>query len=512
MRTRRAGLVSFGAPMGIVARQATWITLLTTMGMVMGFVNMALLFPRWLSADEFGFTRLVVSIAVVAAQVAQFGGETTIIRYFPYFRDKANGHRGLLGLALAVGTVGALLALVILGLFHDRIADWFDDQSGLYASHGLVVLPLVLAEVYFILFRGISRSVHRSIAPVFAREFLLRLLQTGLIALQMVRPMPFTTFLLLYVLTFVLTTFVLFFDLWRADELVLGFGRMRVPRRMGRSMARYSLLTFGSGLASIAVGNIDQVMVGAMLHDGLAYVAYYAVATFLASLIMLPTRALMQPTGPILADAWRKRDHARIEHIYHRTASIQLVAGGFIFLCLWSCLDPLFSFLRPEYGLAKPALIILGITNVFSLSAGLSASIVTTSRSYWFDAVSGFALLVLNVLFDYLFILAFGFIGAAWSSMASLVIVVGGRLLFLKRRYGLWPYDGMTLRALAVIGAVAALVWFLPHVGPPVVDMAWRCAVITAAFWSLVHWTGTTPEIRDQFKKLLHRISPVTAR
>jgi len=378
----------------------------------------------------------------------------------------------------------------------------------LYATHGLVVLPLVLAEVYFIVFRGISRSVHRSIAPVFAREFLLRLLQMGLIALQVARPMAFGTFLLLYVLTFVLTTFVLLFDLWRAGELLFGFGRMRVPRRMGRSMGRYSLLTFGSGLASIAVGNIDQVMVGAMLPDGLAYVAYYAVATFLASLIMVPTRALILPSVPILAEAWRRRDHARIERIYHRTASIQLVAAAFIFLCMWSCLDPLFSFLRPEYGLAKPALIILGVTNVFTLSAGLSASIVSTSRSYWFDAVSGLMLLVLNVLFDYLFILAFGFTGAAWSSMASLVIVVGGRLLFLKRRYGLWPYDGMTLRALAVIGAVAAMVWFLPHAGAPVVDMAWRCTVIAVVFWSLVHWSGTTPELREQALKVLRGISP----
>ncbi len=498
--------------MGILARQATWITLLSVMGMVMGFVNMALLFPKWLSAEEFGLTRLVVSIAVVAAQVAQLGGENTIIRYFPYFRDRANDHRGLLGLALAVATVGMLLVLLVLGLFHERIADWFDDKSGLYTSYGLVVMPLVVAEVYFIILRGMSRSLHRSIAPVFAREFLLRLLQTGLIALQIARPMSFSTFLLFYVLTFVLTTFVLLFDLWRAGELLFGLSRMRVPRRMGLSMARYSLLTFGSGLASIAVGNIDQVMVGAMLHDGLAYVAYYAVATFLASLIMVPTRALILPTVPILADAWRRRDHARIKHIYHRTASIQLVAGSFIFLCIWACLDPLFSFLRPEYGIAKPALIILGVTHLFNLSSGLSASIVSTSRSYWFDALSGFLLLALNVIFDYIFILALGFNGAAWSSLASVMIVVGGRLLFLKQRYGMWPYDSMTIRALAVIGAVTVLVWSLPHAGTPLVDIAWRCAVITVVFWSLVFCTGTTPDLQEQALKWLRRILPVSVR
>ena len=100
--------------MGIVARQATWNTLLTIVGMGLGFVNMALLFPRLLTPDEFGLTRLIVSIAVVAAQIAHFGGENTVIRYFPYFRDKVNGHRGLFGLALSV-TVGAFIAMWCLG-------------------------------------------------------------------------------------------------------------------------------------------------------------------------------------------------------------------------------------------------------------------------------------------------------------------------------------------------------------------------------------------------------------
>ncbi|MBK8581649.1 MAG: hypothetical protein IPL86_07390 [Flavobacteriales bacterium] len=101
--------------MGTVARQATWNTLLTTVGMGLGFVNMALLFPRLLSPDEFGLPRLMVSIAVVAAQIAHLG-ENTVIRYFPYFRDKVNGHRGLFGVVLGVATLGGFLAMLVLGL------------------------------------------------------------------------------------------------------------------------------------------------------------------------------------------------------------------------------------------------------------------------------------------------------------------------------------------------------------------------------------------------------------
>ncbi len=489
--------------MGIVARQASWNTLLTMVGMGLGFVNMALLFPRLLTPDEFGLTRLLVSIAVVAAQIAHLGGENTVIRYFPYFRDKANGHRGLFGLILGVATAGGLIAMLVLAVFHHRFALWFNDSSGLYQRFGMLVLPLVMAEVWLLVLRGFSRSVHRSIAPVFAREFLLRLLQTALIAAYALLDMDFTLFLWLYVASFVFTTGVLLFDLWRAGEFKLGLGRMRVGKRMRKSMVRYSAFTFASGIAGIAVGNIDQVMVGAMLHNGLSYVAFYAVAMFLAGVVTIPSRALLQPTIPLLAEAWKKHDQAKINRLYNRTSSIQLVVSAFIFLCLWVNADPLFTFLKPEYAVGKPVMYVLGIAQVINLSTGLSAGIISTSRSYWFDAVSGAVYLVLNIVLDYLFLLWWGIIGVAWSTFVSVVIVVLWRVVFLHRKFGCWPFDGMTVRALAVLLVVVAGFWFLPHYGPPVLDIAWRSMLLCVVYWALVHVLGIAPELGAQLRKII---------
>lgn len=489
--------------MGIVARQATWNTLLTMMGMGLGFVNMALLFPRLLTPDEFGLTRLLVSISVVAAQVAHLGGEGTVIRYFPYFRDKANGHRGLFGLILCVATVGGLIAMLVLAVFHQRFAIWFNDSSGLYQRYGMLVLPLVIAEVWLLVLRGFSRSVHRSIAPVFAREFLLRVLQTALIAAYAWLHMGFTLFLWLYVATFVVTTGVLLFDLWRAGEFNLGLGRIRVGKRIRKSMVRYSAFTFASGLAGIAAGNIDQVMVGAMLHDGLSYVAFYAVAMFLAGVITIPARALLQPTMPLLAEAWRKRDEAKINMLYHRTSCIQLVVSAFIFLCLWANADALFTFLKPEYAVGKPVMYVLGLAQVVNMATGLGAGIIATSRSYWFDAVSGAVYLVLNIVLDYLFLLWWGIIGVAWSTFLAVVAIVVWRVVFLHRKFGLWPFDGKTARALAVVLALGAAFWILPHHGPPVLDIAWRSLLLAGLYWGAVQVLGIAPELGAQARKVI---------
>lgn len=492
--------------MGIVARQASWNTLLTMAGMGLGFVNMVLLYPKLLTPDEFGLTRLLVSISVVVAQVAHLGGENTLMRYFPYFRNKADGHRGLFGFILLVAMAGALVAALLLVLFHARFTAWVNDGSGLYARFGLLVIPLLFAEVYLLVLRGFSRSVGRSIAPIFSREFLLRLLQTVLIVVYAMVDMGYLVFLLLYIATFVLTTLVVLYDLWRADELYLGLSRIRVGGRMRRSMMRYGVFTLGSGLAAIAVGNIDQVMVGAMLPNGLSYVAYYAVAMFMASVIMVPARALVQPVIPLMAEAWKQRDMDKLQMLYHRTAGIQLITSAFILLALWINAEALFSFLDPAYAIGIPVMLILAIANVVNISTGLSAGLVSTSRSYWFDALTGVVLLVLNVVLNYLFLLWWGLVGVAWSSLVSILVVVGWRVAFLRSRYGLWPFDATTLRAALVIVVAAAAFLFVPHAGPPIVDMAWRSALLAAIYWPLAQVLGITPELGAQARKLLRGI------
>jgi len=491
--------------MGIIARQATLNAALAYVGIALGFVNVVLLYPKILPADQFGLTRLLVSIAAIAAQFAQLGMDNTVIRYFPYFRDQERAHNGLLGLVLGIGTAGALTAMFVLWAFHQRFALWFGTSDGLYASYGLVVLPLVLSEVYFFLFRSYSRSIHRSIVPTFTREFLLRGLQMLLIVAQARWHFELRTFMLLYSLTFLISTGALILDLWRSGTLKFGFRELRLPKRLSRSMSRYALFTFGSGLAMITLGNIDQLMVGVMIKDGLDKVAYYAVAFYIASIILIPARALVLPTMPILAEAWKRRDRALIATIYDRSVGVQLAIGGYLFLCMFASMDLIFFLLRPGYEQAHDCLLILGLNNVLILSTGLSGGILATSRSYLFDAMTGVILVILNVTLDYMLILWLGMVGAAWSSLFSFGTIVIWRVLFLKKRFGFWPFDRTTWSAWLLIGVVSMLVWLLPSSGHPLLDAGIGVALISALFWPTIHYLRIAPDLSAQLRLLIQR-------
>lgn len=495
------------APMGTLARQSSWIAVLTVAGLVLGFVNMSLLYPRYLPAAEFGLTRLVVSIAIVAAQFAQLGAEGTVIRYYPYFRGRSSRNGGLFRWALLVGSAGAVIAILVLILFHGRLSTWFNDRSGLYGTHGLVVIPLLVAEVYYLLFRGASRAVHRSVAPMFAREFLLRALQTGLIAAHVLWDLPFPLFLGLFACTFVISTVTLIVDLWRAGDFTLTLDPVRPSRRLIRSMARYAAVTLGVGVAGVAAGNVDQVMLAAMLPDGLEYVAYYAVAMMLASVVMVPSRAMTMPALPLIAEAWRRRDLGTIRSLHARSTTVLLTLGFYTALCICVNTDVIYSWMKPGYSTGAKALLILCVVNLVNLAGGLGGSIIGTSRRYTFDASSGLLYLGLNILLDFFFIRLWGMEGVAWSSLVAMVVVVAWRTAFLWHRFKLWPYEASALIKLTGAILVSLLAWWVPSTGTPLYDGLLRCVVITVPYWVVVFWTGACPELIEQAKKIARRVS-----
>lgn len=476
---------------------------MTAGGLVLGFLNMSLLFPRYLPAADFGLTRLVVSIAIVAGQVAHLGLEATLIRYLPYVRGRLALRGDMLRAVLVAGTAGTVIALLVLWHMHSELARWFSDRSDRYGTYGLVVLPLVVAEVYFLLLRGYSRAVQRSIAPVFMREFLLRVLQTLLIVAHVFLSLPFPWFLGLFTATFVVTTLALLVHLWLQGELSTMRGRERLPVRMRRSMARYASITLGVGVAGVASGNVDQVMLAAMLRDGLEKVAYYAVAMFLASVIMVPARAMVQPAQPLIAEAWRRRDHAHIARLYTRSTTLLLAVGGFTALCICTNIDVLYGFMKPGYASASQVLAILCVANLVNLAGGLGGSIIGTSRSYLFDASSGLLYLGLNVVLDYLFILWWGMEGVAWSTLVAMVVVVAWRVSFLHRRFSFWPYDGRALLVCLLAAIPAAAVAWMPSTGHGVADLLLRCTAVTFVYGGLLWKAGVVPDIEAMVRKRL---------
>ena len=95
--------------MGIVKRDSIAITILSYIGVVVGYVNKILLFPNFLSEEQVGLTSILVSLAVMYAQFSALGINSTVVKFFPFFRTPDKRHNGLFFWSALGVSIGFLL-------------------------------------------------------------------------------------------------------------------------------------------------------------------------------------------------------------------------------------------------------------------------------------------------------------------------------------------------------------------------------------------------------------------
>ena len=81
--------------MGIIARQSIKGTVVTYLGVVIGFITTFFVLTRFLSSEEIGLVRVLIDAATLFVGLAQLGTSSSLIRFAPWFKDgEAEGQKG----------------------------------------------------------------------------------------------------------------------------------------------------------------------------------------------------------------------------------------------------------------------------------------------------------------------------------------------------------------------------------------------------------------------------------
>ena len=73
--------------MGSIQKQAIQNTIISYLGVAIGFVNTLILQPKMLSPEELGLTRILYSTSVLIATLFPLGLNAFTIKFFPKFRN-----------------------------------------------------------------------------------------------------------------------------------------------------------------------------------------------------------------------------------------------------------------------------------------------------------------------------------------------------------------------------------------------------------------------------------------
>lgn len=510
--------------MGVIKRQGIKGTLVSYLGIVIGYLNLMVIYPVFLEKDQIGLISVLIGASSLIAVFAQLGMSNTAIKFFPDFRDDERHHRGLMVWLLTVPALGFVLFLIIWLFFRDAILQPFADQSPLLVEQANWVLPISFFMMFSMLLESWSSIFQRITVPRMIRELGLKLLAMVSVLLYGQGLISFHGFLVLFAGSYGLGAFLLVLYLVRLKRWHWAPDWQFATPMMRKQMAVYSFFIILGGVGSSIITRVDQIMLSE--YTGLASVAVFTIAMSVAVVIDIPMRAMLQISAPIVATAVAEDDRPGLLALYQKSSITQLIAGGMIFGGIWINVENIFAIMPrgDEFVAGKYVIFWIGLSKIFDLATSINGVIVNHSRYYRVSLYLMAFLALLAIGTNRIFIPMYGVTGAAFATALSLFIYNLLMLLFVWKKFGMQPFRWPTLILVGVFGLALladaqipafslpaeALGKYLPglpeKIIPAVLDALLRSGVFVVIFGGLTWALRISPDLNDTIKNLISRI------
>ncbi len=489
--------------MGIVIRQSIYSTIISYVGVVIGYINLLYLYPKFLSLDQIGLFRTIQDAAILLAPFAQFGLTQSIFRFYPQFvKDKSTSHT-FITLMMLLALAGFAIFFVIFKIFETPLLSYFQDNAKEIIQYSSWVIWLTLLMVMISALEAFSRSLLKTIIPNLLREIVARLLLSVLVLLYFSGVLSFDQFVIGSVATYLICLLLLISYLWQQGEISIQTDFKSLDQNKFTELIKYSLLSFAGMAGLILIGKVDSMMVSAML--GLASNAIYTTAFYMATVIEIPKRALSQITMPLISKAFEQNEIKEVASLYRKTSVNQFIIGSLLFIGVWINLDNIFN-LMPKgenFELGKWVVIIIGFGKLMDMLFGPSSEIIVLSKYYRFNIVLIILLASMVIVSNNLLIPRYGIDGAAWGSALALITFNVIKYVFIYMKYRIQPFEWATLKVLAIGGFTLAINEILFKVDNTLIDIIIRSSVVTIVFSSLIIWSQASVDANGIFRKII---------
>ncbi|MBL4656509.1 MAG: oligosaccharide flippase family protein [Flavobacteriales bacterium] len=490
--------------MGEIQKQSAQNTILSYLGMVLGYVNVVLLFPNFFDTSEVGLVRVMVYIATFYAQFSALGSSQILLKYFPYYKSEEKQHEGILFWTLTFSIIGFIAITGVFQLARPLLYDFYADKAPLLMEYIYYVIPLALFATVFNLFDSYLRSLKKSVYPSFTKDVLHRFLISGAIGLYALGYVDFKTFVIAYISAngLIILSAVAYVVYLRQLFLKPALSFIRSGEMV--EIMRYGLYSVFSSAAIMITTLIDALMLAAMV--GLKEVGIYTTGYFITSAIVVPARSVYRIAYPYVAEFWKSNDIGGIETLYKKVTMNNLIFGLIIYIGIWINLPNIFALVPPEYSQAGMVILLIGLGRIIDMVTGINAIILTTSNKYKFDIVFNVALAILTVVTNYLLIPEYGINGAGFATFLAMSLINVIRLIAIGIWFKIHPFKFGNIWVVLIGGVVLAVNWLIPPLGNIFVDILIRSAIATSLFFGPVYLLKLSDDLNGMIKGLAQKI------
>jgi len=488
--------------MGIIKKQAYSGTILTYLGVAIGFVTTALIFPEFLTTSEIGLLSIFLSYAYIFAQLSTLGTGRITIVFFPFFRDRKNSHHGFFPLLILISVIGLIIALFVLYFMKTWLISNSNDTSLLFGQYFNYLFPLIIFTFVFMVMDTFNTTLFNAIRGIFLKEFLQRLIILVSVTFYAIAWINFDRFIMLFVLAVGIPAFILVYYVMRNDEFFLKPAFSPLIREKSRLMANIGINGILIGFSGMVILNIDRIMVERFM--GLGATGIYTTLAYFATLVAIPSRALLKISDPVIAQSWKDNNIKSLQDNYYRSSLNQFLIGSLLLIGIWGNIDNIIRILPADFAQGKFVVLFIGLAFLTDMLTGTATYILANSKYYRYQTYYVMILVILIIVTNYLLIPIWGLTGAAIATLISKILSNLIRHQILFRKFGLQPYNKNFLTIILISGISYLAQYFIPELNNLYLDVILRSLIISLVFIPLALSLKVSPEVNERYRWLLN--------
>ncbi|NAY91070.1 oligosaccharide flippase family protein [Muricauda sp. JGD-17] len=486
--------------MGIVLKQSVNNIIVTYVGFIFGAVNTLFLYTNILPDAYYGLVTFILASGAILMPLLAFGAQNAMVRFYSQYKDSEKDQ--FLSLMLLVPLLGILPVIFFVFLFNESLGNTISKVNPMVREYLWYVVLVGIAMAYFEVFYAWCKVHLKSVFGNFMKEVFGRIGVSLLLIALYFEIILLDTFFVCLVALYLLRTFIIKVYAFSIHRPRFSF---KLPSNT-KDVLWYSLLLILGGSAALILLEIDKVMLNQFIK--IENVAYYGVAVYIATVIIVPSRAMHQITYPLTAELLNSGDTDGLGSLYKKTSLTLFIAAGLIFLLIILNLKELYLLLPETYRGGFTIVFLIGLAKVFDSLLGNNNSILYNSKYYKTILVFGMGLAVLTIVLNIVLIPKLGLEGAALASFISIVLFNLAKLFFVRSKFGFLPFTRATFRVFAALLLLGVLFWLVDFSFHPILNIILKSALITLMYLGILYRFNLSEDVSGFLSKWLKRKTP----
>jgi len=486
---------------GEIRKQGVANSIITYTGILIGFLNIVIIQPNFLSPEELGLTRILFSFSALLATLMPLGLGNITIKFFPLLRNPETRNSGYLGFLLLTGLAGFIIVSSILLLLKSYILNLFFEHDSLLSEFFMMIFPFMLFLGFNSLLSIYSFSLFKTSFPSMLNDIIIRIGSILIVSAYYMKWLTFDSFIYLFVGVNGLQSLILVLYIFIIDRP--GFRiHLQKFREIGLGkMMRYGLVMSVASLSSLGLRYIDTIFVGKFLD--LTKVAIYSVAALIPTIIEVPLLALEKIAGPKISDALARKNNVEIKKIYYDSSLYLFLLGGLLFVGININIHDLFKILPGDYSMGVNVVFMISLSTMFNMATGINNSVIYNSEYYRWGVGLLYLLIILTIVTNILFIPVFGLEGAALATMISGFLYNFLKFLLIRKKFGMNPFNLRSLQIALMIIATLILGFLIPSTKSGIADIIIRSFIVTTVYIACTYYLKIAPELFQLMKEFI---------